>query len=228
MLPAAVPGRGRPATRSASCAGCSACSRRRRAVRRLWALVVGFLFSCFPARCVASRCWCWFGEQGSGKTTLVPGAADADRPSQSRSYSRDAADRGRLVRQLRRPMAGSPTTTSRSLSQGWSDAFCRIATGPGYSEAQLYTDRGTSQFQVSRPQVLTLIVEFRPRPTCSTDRCWRRCPRSTRSAGQTRRGSWLPPSAWRRLPGAVARRGGGRATRSGRGRAERERRAWSG
>ena len=45
------------------------------------------------------------------------------------------------------------------LDQHWSDAFCRISTGTGYSKRKLYSDRDTARFQVARPQIITAIVD---------------------------------------------------------------------
>ena len=54
--------------------------------------------------------------------------------------------------------------TLSTLDQHWSDAFCRIATGSGYSKRKLHTDRDTASFQVARPQVITSITDIAAAP----------------------------------------------------------------
>ena len=51
-----------------------------------------------------------------------------------------------------------------TLSQEWSDAFCRISTGAGYSKRKLYTDHDTVEFEVARPQIITAIVDVAAAP----------------------------------------------------------------
>ena len=62
-----------------------------------------------------------------------------------------------------------------TLDQHWSDAFCRISTGSGYSKRKLYSDRDTATFQVARPRIITSSSTWRARRTCSIARSWRRC-----------------------------------------------------
>ena len=126
-----------------------------------WSLYVGFMFAAL--RPVSP----YFvlvlgGDQGAGKSTTVrilrmpvdPHAVDIQPKPRSEDDLFVNADSQWL----------NAYDNLSALDQHWSDAFCRIATGSGYSKRRLYTDRDVSQFQVARPQIITSIVDVAAAP----------------------------------------------------------------
>jgi len=127
----------------------------------LWGLLVGFVFAClrpgpgFPVLVIG-------GEQGTGKTSLVRILRTLVDPHKVDVQARPRSEEDLFVNAGTQWLLGYDNLSA--LSQDWSDAFCRIATGSGYSKRKLYTDRDVSQFQVSRPQIITSIVDVATAP----------------------------------------------------------------
>jgi hypothetical protein len=123
---------------------------------RLWALVVGFSFAClrpgpgYPVMVVG-------GEQGSGKTTLMQAIRAPIDPHEVAVQPKPRYEEDLFINCETQHILGYDNLSV--LSQEWSDAFCRIATGSGYSKRKLYTDRDVTQFCVSRPQIITSIAD---------------------------------------------------------------------
>jgi DNA-binding XRE family transcriptional regulator len=121
-----------------------------------WALYVGFMFAALrpaPPYFVLAVA----GEQGTGKTTTVKLLRLAVDP-----HDTDTQPKPRSEDDLFVNADGQWLTIYDNLSalnQHYSDAFCRISTGSGYSKRKLYSDRETARFQVARPQIITAIVD---------------------------------------------------------------------
>jgi hypothetical protein len=123
---------------------------------QFWALYVGFMFAALRPTppyflLVVS------GEQGSGKSTTVRVLRAPIDPHET-----DVQPKPRSEDDLFVNADGQWLTAYDNLStldQHWSDAFCRISTGSGYSKRKLYSDRDTARFQVARPQIITAIID---------------------------------------------------------------------
>jgi hypothetical protein len=119
-----------------------------------WALFVGFMFSCLrPA--LPYFVLCLGGEQGTGKSMTAKVIRTFVDP-----HDTSIQPKPRSEDDLFANADGQWITAYDNLStidQHWSDAFCRISTGTGYSKRKLYTDRDTVRFRVARPQAITAI-----------------------------------------------------------------------
>ena len=126
-----------------------------------WALFVGFMFAAIrpvPPYFVLVLA----GEQGTGKSTTIKALRLPVDP-----HKTDIQPKPRTEDDLFVNCDGQWLTAYDNLSsldQHWSDAFCRIATGSGYSKRKLHSDRDTASFQVARPQVITSIVDVAAAP----------------------------------------------------------------
>jgi DnaJ domain len=102
------------------------------------------------------------GEQGSGKTSLVRflGSLIDPRSPQLRTMPSDERD---LIVAARHAHFISFDNIS-GLSDSMSDAICRLSTGGGHGERELYTNREESTFEGRRPVCLNGIEDVATRP----------------------------------------------------------------
>jgi curved DNA-binding protein CbpA len=109
----------------------------------------------YPVLCLA-------GEQGSGKTSLVRflGSLIDPRSPQLRTMPKDERD---LIVAARHSHFMSFDNIS-GLSDSMSDAICRLSTGGGHGERELYTNREESTFEGRRPVCVNGIEDVATRP----------------------------------------------------------------
>src|SRR5262249_7487126 len=109
----------------------------------------------YPVLCLA-------GEQGSGKTSLVRflGSLVDPRSPQLRTMPSDERD---LIVAARHAHFISFDNIS-GLSDSMSDAICRLSTGGGHGERELYTNREESTFEGRRPVCVNGIEDVATRP----------------------------------------------------------------
>jgi len=102
------------------------------------------------------------GEQGSGKTSLVRmlGSLIDARSPQLRSTPTDERD---LIVAARHAHFIAFDNIS-GLSNELSDAICRLSTGGGHGERELYTNRDESTFEGKRPVCLNGIEDVAAKP----------------------------------------------------------------
>ena len=102
------------------------------------------------------------GEQGSGKTSLVRllGSLIDPRSPQYRTMPSDERD---LIVAARHAHFLSFDNIS-GLSDSMSDAICRLSTGGGHGERELYTNREESTFEGRRPVCVNGIEDVATRP----------------------------------------------------------------
>jgi energy-coupling factor transporter ATP-binding protein EcfA2 len=102
------------------------------------------------------------GEQGSGKTSLVRflGSLIDPRSPQLRTMPREERD---LIVAARHAHLICFDNIS-GLSDDMSDAICRLSTGGGHGERELYTNREESTFEGRRPVCLNGIEDVATRP----------------------------------------------------------------
>ena len=119
-----------------------------------WALFVGYMFAALRPT-LPYFVLCLGGEQGTGKSTTAKVIRAFVDP-----HDTSIQPKPRTEDDLFANCDSQWITAYDNLStidQHWSDAFCRISTGTGYSKRKLYTDRDTVRFKVARPQVITAI-----------------------------------------------------------------------
>src|SRR5262249_28470558 len=109
----------------------------------------------YPVLCLA-------GEQGSGKTSLVRflGSLIDPHSPQLRTIPSDERD---LIVAARHAHLISFDNIS-GLSDSMSDAICRLSTGGGHGERELYTNREESTFEGRRPVCLNGIEDVAAKP----------------------------------------------------------------
>jgi energy-coupling factor transporter ATP-binding protein EcfA2 len=109
----------------------------------------------YPVLCLA-------GEQGSGKSSLVRflGSMIDPRSPQLRTMPSDERD---LIVAARHAHFLSFDNIS-GLSDSMSDAICRLSTGGGHGERELYTNREESTFEGRRPVCVNGIEDVATRP----------------------------------------------------------------
>jgi hypothetical protein len=109
----------------------------------------------YPVLCLA-------GEQGSGKSSLVRflGSLIDPRSPQLRTIPSDERD---LIVAARHAHFISFDNIS-GLSDSMSDAICRLSTGGGHGERELYTNREESTFEGRRPVCLNGIEDVAAKP----------------------------------------------------------------
>jgi curved DNA-binding protein CbpA len=102
------------------------------------------------------------GEQGSGKTSLVRllGSLIDPRSPQLRTMPGD--ERDLIVAARHAHLLGFDNISG--LSDDMSDAICRLSTGGGHGERELYTNREESTFEGRRPVCLNGIEDVATRP----------------------------------------------------------------
>jgi hypothetical protein len=126
-----------------------------------WALFVGFMFASlrpvlpYFVLCVA-------GDQGTGKSTTAKISRLPIDPHDTDTQPKPKSEDDLFVNADGQWLVIYDNLST--LDQHWSDAFCRISTGTGYSKRKLCTDRDTARFKVARPQILTSIVDVAGAP----------------------------------------------------------------
>jgi hypothetical protein len=125
-----------------------------------WPLMVGWSIGALRAR-GPYPVMCVHGEQGSAKTTsaaMVCGVVD---PRVGRLRA-EPQDRRELMVSAQNSLILAFDNVSK-LPTWLSDAFCRLATGGGYSTRMLYTDDEEVIFEAQRPIIVTGIEELATR-----------------------------------------------------------------
>ena len=108
------------------------------------------------------------GEQGTGKSTLAnilrrlidPNIAATRTPPERNDEIFIAAENGWMLN----------FDNLSKVKESMSDAFCRVASGSGYSKRKLYSDSDEVLITVSRPIVINGIPDLATRPDLA-DRC---------------------------------------------------------
>jgi hypothetical protein len=119
-----------------------------------WALYVGYMFAALrpvPPYFVL----CITGEHGEGKSMTAKTVRIPVDP-----HDTDIQPKPRTEDDLFVNSDGQWLNAYDNLSKldtYWSDAFCRVSTGTGYSKRKLHTDRDTARFRVARPQIINAI-----------------------------------------------------------------------
>ena len=121
-----------------------------------WALFVGFMFAAL--RPVAPYfVFGLAGDQGTGKSTTARIVRAPVDPHEVDIQPKPKSEDDLFVNADSQWLNAYDNLST--LDQHWSDAFCRISTGTGYSKRKLCTDRETARFKVARPQIITAIVD---------------------------------------------------------------------
>jgi len=111
--------------------------------------------SSYPVLCLA-------GEQGSGKSTLVRFLGSLVDPHSPQLRTLPSEERDLIVAARHAHFISFDNISS--LSDTMSDAICRLSTGGGHGERELYTNREESTFEGRRPVCLNGIEEVATKP----------------------------------------------------------------
>jgi hypothetical protein len=109
----------------------------------------------YPVLCLA-------GEQGSGKTSLVRFLGWLIDPRSPQLRTMPAEERDLIVAARHAHFIAFDNISG--LSDSMSDAICRLSTGGGHGERELYTNREESTFEGRRPVCLNGIEDVVTRP----------------------------------------------------------------
>jgi curved DNA-binding protein CbpA len=102
------------------------------------------------------------GEQGSGKTSLVRLLGSLIDPRSPQLRTMPGNERDLIVAARHAHLLGFDNISG--LSDDMSDAICRLSTGGGHGERELYTNREESTFEGRRPVCLNGIEDVATRP----------------------------------------------------------------
>ena len=102
------------------------------------------------------------GEQGSGKTSLVRFLGSLIDPRSPQLRTMPGDERDLIVAAHHAHLLGFDNISG--LSDDMSDAICRLSTGGGHGERELYTNREESTFEGRRPVCLNGIEDVATRP----------------------------------------------------------------
>jgi hypothetical protein len=102
------------------------------------------------------------GEQGSGKTSLVRFLGSLIDPRSPQLRTMPGDERDLIVAARHAHLLGFDNISG--LSDDMSDAICRLSTGGGHGERELYTNREESTFEGRRPVCLNGIEDVATRP----------------------------------------------------------------
>jgi curved DNA-binding protein CbpA len=102
------------------------------------------------------------GEQGSGKTSLVRFLGLLIDPRSPQLRTMPGNERDLIVAARHAHLLGFDNISG--LSDEMSDALCRLSTGGGHGERELYTNREESTFDGRRPTCLNGIEDVATRP----------------------------------------------------------------
>jgi DnaJ domain len=109
----------------------------------------------YPVLCLA-------GEQGSGKTSIVRFLGSLIDPRSPQLRTMPADERDLIVAARHAHFIAFDNISG--LSDSMSDAICRLSTGGGHGERELYTNREESTFEGRRPVCLNGIEDVVTRP----------------------------------------------------------------
>ena len=120
-------------------------------------LIVGWILSCFLPK-GGYPVLVLYGEQGTGKTTLVRVIRDVVDPNESPLRKAPKCTEDLMVSALRNHIVAFDNVSF--VTDELSDDICRLATGSGLSKRTLYTNTEETVISTKRPCILNGIDQF--------------------------------------------------------------------